>query len=277
MKRILLIISTIVVLFGCEETIQLDLDQTPTRYVIDGLITDEMTKHYVKVSTSTDFYADGAPPRVSGAVVEVTDDAGNNYLFSESETDKGRYEAEFEGIPGRTYHLAVTLPNGEDFSASDKLIFMPPIVDSLVWEIDEKEQNDPDEEGFYYKLRIFGKEPQATKDYYLFKFYRNDTIQNFDSQTGIFFADDELIGEFIYGLEAPVYYKEGDNAQFEMYHISRDGYLFYNDLNNIVNGDGGMFGPSPTNPRTNIQNANGLGLGLFQVSAVEKSAIIVGE
>ena len=277
MKKILLIISTVVVLFGCEEAIQLDLDQTPTRYVIDGLITDELAKHYVKISTSTDFYSEGNTPRVSGAVVEVSDDTGNSYFFAESETNKGYYEAEFEGVPGRTYSLAVTLPNGEEFSANDELAFLPPIVDSLVWEIDEDEQEDPDDEGFFYKLRIFGKEPQATKDYYLFKFYRNDTIQNFDSQTGIFFADDELIGEFIYGLEAPEYYKEGDEAQFEMYRLSRDAFLFYNDLNNIVNGDGGMFGPSPANPRTNIQNANGLGLGLFQVSAIERKSIIVGE
>jgi len=267
----------VLVLFGCEEPIQLDIDQTPTRYVIDGLITDELTTHYVKISTSADFYAEGNTPRVSGAVVEVSDDTGNTYFFAESETEKGKYETEFEGVPGRTYSLAVTLPDGEEFTASDAMAFMPPIVDSLVWEIDEKEREDPDDEGFFYKLRIFGREPQATKDYYLFKFYRNDTIQNFDSQTGIFFADDELIGEFIYGLEAPEYYKEGDEAQFEMYRLSRDAFLFYNDLNNIVNGDGGMFGPSPANPRSNIQHANGLALGLFQVSAVERSSIIVGE
>lgn len=277
MKKILLIISIVMVLFACEEPIQLDIDQTPTRYVIDGLITDELAKHYVKISTSADFYSEGPTPRVSGAIVEVSDGTGNTYFFAESETNKGYYEAEFEGVPGRTYSLAVTLPNGEEFTASDELVFLPPVVDSLVWEIDEDEQEDPEDEGFFYNLRIFGKEPQATKDYYLFKFYRNDTIQNFDSQTGIFFADDELIGEFIYGLEAPEYYKEGDEAKFEMYRISRDGYLFYNDLNNIINGDGGMFGPSPANPRSNVQNANGLGLGLFQVSAVERSSIIVGE
>lgn len=277
MKKILLIISTILVLFGCEEPITLDIDQTPTRYVIDGLITDELAKHYVKISTSTDFYSEGATPRISGAMVEVSDDIGNSYLFAESETNKGYYEAEFEGVPGRTYNLAVSLPNGEEFTASDELVYMPPIVDSLTWEIDEDEQEDPEDEGFYYILRVFGREPQDTKDYYLFKFYRNDSIQNFDSQTGIFFADDELIGEFIYGLQAPEYYKDGDEATFEMYRVSRDGFLFYNDLNNIVNGDGGMFGPSPANPRTNIQNANGLGLGLFQVSSVERQYITVGE
>jgi len=210
-------------------------------------------------------------------LVEVSDDEGNTYSFAESETQKGLYEATFQGIPENTYHLNVALPNGETFMSTDTLAYMPPVVDSLVWEIDEKEEEDEDSDGYYYKLRIYGKEPQATKDYYLFKFYRNDTIQNFDSQTGIFFADDELIGEFIYGLEAPEYYQKGDTATFEMYRISREAFLYYNDLNNIINGDGGMFGPSPTNPRTNVQHPDDLALGLFQVSAVERQSIIVGE
>jgi len=43
-------------LFSCEEPITLDTDQTPTHYVIDGLVTDELEKQYVKISTSADFY-----------------------------------------------------------------------------------------------------------------------------------------------------------------------------------------------------------------------------
>ncbi len=272
----MIIIFAVAGLYGCTETIDLDLRQTPTRYVIDGLITDELTQQYIKITTSVGFYNSDTIPGVSGADVVVSDDAGNEYFFQETSEKPGYYFAEFEGEPERTYNLNVTLNNGETFTASDKMYFMPPIVDSLIWSIDEKEEKDPEEPGLFYSLKIYGKEPQATKDFYLFKFYRNDSIQNFDSN-GIFFADDELIGEFIYGLEAPAYYRQGDTGRFEMYRLSRDAYLYYNDLNNVVNGDGGMFGPSPTNPRTNIKSSNGLGLGLFQVSAVEKQMIVVGE
>ncbi len=49
--------------------------------------------------------------------------------------------------------------------------------------------------------------------------------------------------------------------------ISRDGYLFYNDLNTILNSDGGMFSPPPANPRSNV---TGGALGFFQVSAMDE-------
>jgi hypothetical protein len=62
-----------------------------------------------------------------------------------------------------------------------------------------------------------------------------------------------------------------------MYRISRDAYLFYNDLANILNGDGGMTSPSPVNPRSNIFSSEGAELGFFQVSAVDKTNITVGE
>nr|WKN36485.1 DUF4249 domain-containing protein [Tunicatimonas sp. TK19036] len=266
----------VLLLWGCEETVDLDTDQAPPRYIIEGSVTNELTDHYVKISTSTDFYNKNGTPRVSDASVVVSDDQNHEYLFIESETEPGLYTSRFEGEIGRTYSMQVTMPTGEAFTASDQMYEVQP-VDSLTWEIDEEEQEDPEEEGLFYSLRIFAREPQETVDYYLFKFYRNDSLQNFDSQTGLFYADDELIGGYIYGLEAPAYFRQGDEATFTMYRISREAYLFYKDLDITLNGDGGMFGPSPTNPRTNIKGPDGAGIGFFQASAVVRKTIIVGE
>jgi hypothetical protein len=57
-----------------------------------------------------------------------------------------------------------------------------------------------------------------------------------------------------------------------MYSVRRNGYLFYNDLNAILNSDGGMFSPPPANPRSNI---TGGALGFFQVSAMTSASIAV--
>lgn len=274
--KIILLSFSAAAFFGCDEPIELDLKQTLPQYVVDALITDELTDHYLKLTTSVGFYTEGRTPGVSGAEVIVSDNEGNHYQYLESETEAGLYKANFEGKPGNTYSLQISLPGGESFSAQEE---MTPLgsIDSLVWDIDERAQGDPEEEGLYYRIRIYAREPTATEDYYLFKFFRNDSIQNFDSNTGIFYADDELISGYIYGLESPQLYRKGDKATFEMYRISRDAYLFYNDLDNILNGDGGMYGPSPANPRTNIISADGLGLGLFQVSAIDRTTIVVGE
>lgn len=274
-NRIIPVIAALL-LWGCEETVELDLNQAPPRYSIEGLITNELTDQYVKISTSTDFYNQDGTPRVSDASVIVSDDQNHEYLFTESETEPGRYTSRFQGEIGSVYSMQVVLPTGEEFTALDKMYEVQP-VDSLTWEIDENEQKDPEEEGLFYSLRIFAREPQETVDYYLFKFYRNDSLQNFNSQTGLFYADDELIGGYIYGLEAPAYFRQGDEATFTMYRISREAYLFYKDLDIALNGDGGMFGPSPTNPRTNIIGPDGAGVGFFQVSALAEETITVGE
>ncbi|WKN32196.1 DUF4249 domain-containing protein [Porifericola rhodea] len=272
--KLIILTFSAAMLFSCEETIELDLEQTPAQYVVDALITNEDKAHYVKLTSSKGFYEDGATPRVSGAEVIVKDDQGNRYQFLESEEEPGLYVAKFEGKVGYTYSLDIQLSSREAISAEE---LMHPIqaIDSLVWDYDEEAFEE--DEDYPYVVKIYALEPSATKDYYLFKFYRNDSIQNFDSNTGLFYADDELIGSYIYGLEGPESFKDGDKATFEMYRISRDAYLFYNDLDNTLNGDGGMFGPSPTNPRTNIKISNGVGLGLFQVSAVDRTTIIVGE
>ncbi len=261
---------------ACEEVVELDEAQTPVKIVVEGIINNVDSVQEINLSETTDFYDKGVPPRVRNADVVVSDDAGNSYTFVEDEVLSGRYSARFSGVAGRTYSLEITLDNGEVFTATDQ---MPPVqdIDTLVYEVDEDEFEDPDEEGYYYTVKIFGPEPQDRKDYYLFKFYRNKEIERFDSETGLFFADDELLGPYIFGLEAPVFYAEGDTATFEMYAMSRNAYLYYNDLSNVLNGDGGLFGPSPTNPRSNINNANNRGLGFFQTSALEREQVIVGK
>lgn len=262
--------------WGCEETIQLDVDQAPPQYTIEGLITNEFTDHHVKITTSTDFYSEAVPPTVAGATVTVRDDAGRTYPFEESETTPGLYTARFEGKVGQTYTMEATMPDGKVFTAADQM-YPVTSVDSLTWEVDREEFADPEDRGFFYNVKIYAREPQSTIDYYLFKFYRNDTLQTLDSQTGLFYSDDTLLQGYIYGLEAPIFFRKGDVATFAMYRISRPAYLFYGDLSNSLDGDGGMLAPSPTDPRTNIVSEQLPGLGFFQVSAVTRESIVVGE
>ena len=273
-KNMWLVLTTLAG-WSCEETIELDIDQTPPQYVIEGLITDELTDHYVNITTSTDFYYSKATPGVSDASVVVRDDLGQEYVFEESETKVGRYTARFQGEIGRTYTLQARLSSGKMYTASDT---MAPVttVDSLTWEIDDEEQADPEEPGLFYDVRIYAEEPAATTDYYLFKFYRNDSLQNFDSGTGLFYSDDALLEGYIYGLEAPAYFRQGDVGTIVMYSISRPAFLFYGDLDNTLNGDGGMLSPSPVNPRTNVMSEGSAGLGFFRVSAVTRVSIVVG-
>jgi hypothetical protein len=158
--------------------------------------------------------------------------------------------------------------DGATFEAEDDL-FRVTKTDSLKYQINKQERDDPKDEGKFYEVLLYAKEPQDTKDYYLFKFYRNDSLIYY-SPSDIYFSEDKVLGEEINGVQSPVYYAMGDSARVEMYSISRTAYVFYEDLVNLINNDGGMFSSPPANCRNNLSNG---ALGFFQASAIDISGI----
>jgi hypothetical protein len=88
----------------------------------------------------------------------------------------------------------------------------------------------------------------------------------------IYFADDVALGDEINGVSSPLYYGKGDNARVNAYSLTRAGYVYYSDLQGLLNNDGGMYSPPPANCRTNLTNG---ALGFFQVSAVSTDEIII--
>lgn len=269
----ILIVLSGFALAACEKTVILDVTQDQPRVIIEALVTDQSHDQYVKVTRSSGFYDTGASPRIENASVTVADDAGNVYLFVHNpggDADSAGYyrpATAFAGVVGRTYHLTVQVDEVL-YEATDLLTPVTPI-DSLGTQINTEEQDDPDKTGKYYEVLLYAKEPRATTDYYLFKFYRNDSL-TVDSDTDVYFADDELLGENIDGYPSPVFYGKGDRARLEMYSISREGYIFYSDLQSLLNNDGGLFGQPPSNSRTNLTNG---ALGFFQTSSVVRSEI----
>ena len=271
MKNILFLALFSIALFSCEKTIELDLEQTQEATIIEGLITDQAGRQYIRISRSTGFYDSGQNPAVSGAIVSVEDNEGNVYPFVEQSPGYYVPQTPFSGKVGNTYTMAAQV--GETiYSASEVMNYVPPF-DSLSIRIDAAEQADPEDEGRFYEVLVYIKEPQATVDYYLAKFYRNDTIQNWDG-TWAFAYDDLLLTEDIDNLPAPFYYAKDDLARVEMYAVTHECYKYYLDLNENINTDGGMFSGQPANLRTNIE---GGAIGYFQVSGLADTEIRVAD
>jgi hypothetical protein len=268
---------------ACDSPFDLNIDQAPTRVVIEGLITDEAKQHYVKISTTKEYGTAGASPIIKDAVVEVVDEQGNVYVFThnntgESDLDGYYFSAIFAGEIGNTYTMTVQL-EGNVYAASDELLRVTN-VDSLAVKINEDVRDiapedlpddiDPDE---FYEVFFYAKEPQETKDYYLFKYYKNGEILK-DSDTEISFAEDTFVGEDIHDIATAGFFALEDSATVEFYSLTREGFVYYTDMFNVLNNDGGMFGAVPSNPRTNL---TGGALGYFQTSAVTRRSIIVKE
>jgi hypothetical protein len=273
MRSIIILSFVAFILISCDEPIHLDLDQTPSQIVIEGLVTNKPGYQRVKITRSVDFYGTGKTPRVTDAVVTVKDDLGETVTFFHNPNNHadsaGIYIpiTPFTGQIGRIYTLTVNV-DGEVFEATDELFSVAP-MDSLNYQVNEDEEEDPNEEGKIYELLMYMREPQDQENFYLFKFYRNDSLTYY-SETDIYTSDDELLAEELEGVPSPVYYGLNDTSMVEIYSVSRVGYVYYGDLSTILNTDGGMFGPIPASPRTNLSNG---ALGFFQVSAVNSIGI----
>ena len=268
-------VSLFIGVLSCQEVVIIDTGELQEAVIIEGLVTNQNGQSFVKITRSRDFYAEGPAERITDALVEVVvNDSETVNFIHNPENDplkNGLYYpiGQFVGQVGHTYSLNVEVGE-ERFEASETML---PIttIDSLTTKFNQDEFDDPQEEGRYYAVLLNAEEPQDRDDRYLFKFYRNDTLVR-DFPTNVYVADDDLLGGRIAELEIPGYYAIDDTARVEMYSLTQEAFIFYSDLNNLINSDGGMFSPPPANPRNNLSNG---ALGYFQVSAIESDEVVV--
>ena len=269
MKNIIVLAIFALTFSSCEKTITLDVDQTQPQYIIEGLVTNQDKQHHIKISKSNSLYQTGQPPSVSGASVQVSDNEGNSWNFLESEPGEYLSETAFAGKVGNTYSMTVNV-EGNTFTAQDQLFYLEPI-DTLIPFIDEEEFEDPEDDGFFWEVYIFLKEPQETEDYYQFKLFANDEPLDEDG-TEIVVFNDVGVAENIDGVTSGYYYQEGDKVTIEWRSLSREAYVFYNSLNENINNDGGVFSGQPANVTSNI---SGGAVGFFQTSSVDIQDVIM--
>jgi hypothetical protein len=271
MKNLIYIITILAIFPSCEESYILETANFESKTVVEAVLTDQPDRQYVRLTTTSGFYNEGAYPSISNAEVNVTDNQGNLYHYIESAEQVGYYfpAIDFVGKLNVKYSLSVNI-NGEVFTASDVLLPVTPI-DSLSVLLDEDEMDDPEDEGQFYSPLLYAQEPQDEQNYYLWKFYRNGEVVN-DEGEYLTISNDVAIGEYITGIQAPFYYAAGDIAKVEMISLSRGCFVFYSDLSNLVFSDGGVFSPQPADPRSNI---TGGALGFFQVSSIVEEEILI--
>ena len=268
-----LVLTAAVLMAGCEKEYLINTTPAGSLVVIEGMVTDQPGYQYVKLSRNAGFYDTGKTPRITDASVTVSDNLGNTTEFvhnPRNHPDSAGYympATSFVGNIGRTYKLEV-VADGQLFEGEDTL-YPVASIDSLTYDIDEDEFSDPEHPGRFYEVLIYTREPQETKDFYLFNFYRNDSL-TLANPTDIFYTDDVVLGEAIDGVAVPIYFSAGDKATVQALSISRMAYVFYSDLYNLLNGDGGMYSPPPANCRNNLSNG---ALGFFQTSAVNSMEI----
>jgi hypothetical protein len=250
MKRYSLfsLLITLIVLAGCEDVVDVKLDQGQPQLVVDGFVSDQPGPYVITLSKTAPYFENAKMPRVMGAVVKITDNEGNAETLTEAEP--GKYVTNtLQGKIGNQYVLEIQA-EGEEYRAETSIKRVP--------EIDSLKQNFKTKSTFWdegYYVLYYGPEYPGPGDYYRFKIYKNDTLIN--QPLDLVVRSDEFVeGNYITGPEMnnkP--FRVGDRIKIEVCAITEDNYNFYNEMFAQIN-NGGMFANPPANVRTNVMNRN---------------------
>jgi len=263
----LIVLFLLFLLNGCEDVVDVDLDSSAPKIVIDAQISQE---GIVKITNTTDFYKPGNYTPIRNAIVSVNDDIGNKYSFHE--TSPGIYICNNTNIdkPGHKYFMKIVAEKTEYKAISQMPNYV--ILDSLSL---EKAPSKPHEEGLgnYFIHTYFQDEP-GVKNYCRFKLYRNGF-----PLTGFTLYRDKLMDgnyiDFKILVDTEISkIKLGDIITVELMSIDEAAYYFYKTATS-VNASASSGRPTtgtvaPANPVTNWNND---ALGVFVAYTATKKKI----
>ena len=265
MKNIIIITIaafSAVVFTSCEKVIDVELDSTAKKYVIEGIVTDQPGTSMVKITQTKDFNENNDFPGVSGATVIVKD---NDVAVQLQETANGVYtDASLTGIPGHKYNLEVKI-EGQTYTATS---ILPAKVNFDTMYVKEEE--------FFGTNRkipnISYIDPAGSGDSYRFVLYKNG-----EQQKTIYVVNDDYADNRPANWQLLTYDEEkeedkvktNDVIRVDMFCIDKAVYKYWYSL---LAASGGDSGATPANPVTNI---SGGALGYFSAHTLQKREVVV--
>lgn len=260
MKK-LIYISALLLLFNCEEVVDIDLPETEPKLVIDASLNwfDGTTgnEQNIKLTLSAPFFDTEIPP-ANNAIVSVTDQNNNTFIFTE-DGDTGIYKTT-NFIPEINQEYTLTIQyNGDTYVGSEHLKSVTPV--------EYVEQND--EGGFSgedIELKAYYNDPANMPNFYLYQFDTDIAV----IPTYEVYDDEFTDGNQIFAFFTEEDLESGDEVIIKNYGISEQYYNFmFLLLQQSSENDGGPFETQPATVRgncINITNPENYPLGYFRVS-----------
>ncbi len=269
MKKYILIPFALLFLISCEKVIDIDLNQSNPRFVIEGNLSNEAGESKVKISKTLNFDETTAYPAISGALVTITDNKLNQ-IDTLTETSAGIYfKAGLAGIEGHTYTMMVNI-NNQIFTAVST---MPLSVnlDSLVQETlagsysgggpGGSGRPGSDQGSSTIQITPHYTDPVNSENYYQFEVTRNDTLVD-----DVFIRNDVGFNGSSSHLPLRVKADKGDVVTIDLQSIDKTVYNYFFGLNENIN----QSSATPANPASNINNG---ALGYFKAHTSKSEMI----
>lgn len=266
-------IAIAIISFSCTEKMDIKLDETYSRLVVEARFSTDTTVHIVRLTKSTSYFYNQAPPAVSGALVTISD-GSNTILLTENITKPGIYETPSNtfGKIGNTYKLSiknVDINNDgvmEDFEANSTIY---PI--SQIDSISTKYNTDFES----WEIGCYVLDP-PTEDFYLFNIYKNNILIT-DTLSEPAITDDILYnGNYTNGISIAYLIDNdptekafiGDSIELETWRIDKNFFKFMMELKDAVRKQNPLFSGPPANIKGNISNG---AIGYFAAYSISRA------
>lgn len=241
---------------SCEKEIDVDLHSVEPRIVIEGLVKKDSLAT-VNVTTTKDFDTDNTFIPVSGAIVTISDNAGNEEVLKQNKA--GLYVAKtIRGVENRTYNLSVSV-DGKVYTSTSTMPQLVPI-DSIKMHYIPM---------FKYAVpMVVFRDPAGVENHYRNILYLNRVRMDIggeatDSKNRDGFEIERILPVFDDDKEDSRKVEKGDTVMVELQSIDKGAFTFFDSLDRIDMGQ--------TNPTTNI---TGGALGYFSAYAFDRKSII---
>lgn len=244
---------------SCEKVLDLKLDNTAPKIVIEAILTDLDVRQIVSISNTKNFDSDNTVVPVKGAIVTITEENGPVIVFPE--TSPGTYmSAKYKGKPGKKYTITV-ISNGTTYTATSVMPQPVPIKSLNQIELTafgdtrklvQVNYNDPAGVTNYYFNRVFVNDLKRDR-FYLESDRFNDGRE---VKNTVFFEDPDLVA--------------GDRVKIQMLTIDEQVYKYLFSITQI-SGNGGP-PTTPANPASNFSNG---AIGFFTASTFTVDSLVI--
>lgn len=278
---------------ACIERIDIPNARQAGQVNIYGQLTPTNDAHKLYVGLTSENNRITEP--VLEADVRIFDDLGNEAPYSEWERGEYRlYPSQIERLPGRTYHIQVTLPNGKTYRSLPAKMPLTVGSDSAYWEVTPNKR---------IEVYVDSKLPQAEEPYFLrwvveqnYIFEPTDFPDPFNSipppcfvweypnrqsiitHDGSEARTDFLPNKYITAALIDHRFKSRHYFLVEQLSITRDAFEYWEKVKQTVNRTGSIFDTPPAAIPGNLYNVNDPDedvLGYFEVANTDTSMFFV--
>lgn len=281
MRNVLIIL--IATFISCTDASDIPFEVNESRLVIEGWLTDQTGKQYVRISRTVPFTSTSKNETISDATVTISESNSNSVIntFRYTYSGNGYYYSDslFSGLAGRYYTLNIELPDGKIIRSLPEQMNTVNPIDSIKYSSFTREsEDDPDVDLTIYYPVAWTSDPAETANFYRWKLYRNNTL--FSEPGELFLFNDRFLDSLEnYPQQFTTYeYQLNDTIRAERIEISRDAFDFLTRLKAQTTSLGTNTAVSPAAVTGNLSFQTGEAmLGFFGAASITSGEVVITE